>query len=85
MGVGLHLRLHFFVKHELACYTINNDGSDGCCVCFMARGYAAGDNDLHLDGVIVQIVEFFSADHENHSMHDMSQGLLYEFQTQNRP
>jgi hypothetical protein len=56
------------VKHELACYTINSDGSDVCHVCFTAREYGAGDNDLRLDGAIVRIVEVFSADHEIRSM-----------------
>ena len=60
-GVGLRLRLRSFVEHELACYTINNNSSDGCSVCFTAREYAVGDNDIRLDGVIVQIVEVFSA------------------------
>ena len=63
-GVGLRLRLRSFVEHELACYTINNNGSDGCHVCFTAREYAAGDSGIHLDGMIVQIIEVLSADHE---------------------
>ena len=28
-GVGLYLRLRSFVHHKLACYTMNDDGSDG--------------------------------------------------------
>ena len=67
-GVGLYLRLCSFVKHELACYTVNNDSSDGCCVCFTAREYTAGDNDICLDGAVVRIFEVFSADHENRTM-----------------
>ena len=50
MGVGLCLRLHSLMKHKLACYTIKSDSSDGCRVCFTAREYAMGDNDLCLDG-----------------------------------
>ena len=43
--VDLHLRLRSFVCNKLACYSMNDDGSDGCCVCFTAREYSAGDND----------------------------------------
>ena len=68
LGMGLHLRLRSFVHHELACYTTNDDGSDGCCVCFTAREYAAGDNDLRLDGSIVKLTDVFTAEHENRSM-----------------
>ena len=68
-GVGLRLCLRSFMEHELACYTINPDGSDGCCVGFAAREYAAGENDLCLDGMIVLLVEVFTADHDNRSMH----------------
>ena len=69
MGVGLHLRLRSFVRNELACYTMNSNGSDGCHVCFTAWEYAAGDNDRWLDGAIVQITDVFMADDENRSMH----------------
>jgi len=67
-GVGLCLRLRSFVRNELAGYTIHDDGSEGCRVCFAAREYAAGDNDRRLDGAIVQIVEVFMADHPNSMM-----------------
>ena len=69
LGVGLHLRLCSFVCHELTCYTMNDDGSDGCCVCFTAREYAAGENDQRLDGCIVKLTDVFTAEHENRSMH----------------
>ena len=65
LGVGMHLRLRCFVRHELACYTIDENGSDGCRVCFTAREYAAGDNDLRLDGATVKITEVFTAEHVN--------------------
>jgi hypothetical protein len=67
-GVGLCLRLRSFVRNELAGYTIHDDGSEGCRVCFAAREYAVGDNDRRLDGAIVQIVEVFTADHPNSTM-----------------
>ena len=68
MGVGLHLHLRSFVRHKLACYTMNSNGSDGCCVCFKVREYAAGNNDHRLDGAIVRITYVFTANHENCSM-----------------
>ena len=68
MGVGLRLHLCSFVRNELACCTMNADGSDGCRVCFTAREYAAGGNDCRLDDVIIGITDVSSADHNNHSM-----------------
>ena len=68
MGVGLRLRLRSFVRNELACCTMNADGSDGCRVCFTAREYAAGGNDCRLDGAIIEIADVSSADHNNRSM-----------------
>ena len=44
MGVGLHLRICLFVQNELACYIMNNHGSDGCHVCFTGREYTVRDN-----------------------------------------
>ncbi len=41
---------------------------DGCRVCFMAREYAAGDNDLRLVGAVVKITEVFTAEHANRTM-----------------
>ena len=71
MGVGLHLHLRSFVRHELACYTMNSDGSDGCCVCFTAREYTAGDNDRRLDGAKVKLTDVFTAENENRSRHHL--------------
>ena len=68
MGVGLRLHLCSFVRNELACCTMNADGSDGCRVCFTAREYAAGGNDCSLDGAIIEITDVSSADHNNRSM-----------------
>jgi hypothetical protein len=47
---------------------MNKDGSDGCRVCFTAREYATGDNDLRLDGAVVKITDVFTAEHENRTM-----------------
>ena len=57
-----------FVCNELAGYVINDDGSEGCLVCFAVWEYAAGDNDCRLDGTIVKIVVVFMADHPNSTM-----------------
>ena len=35
-GVGMQLHLRMTVPHELACYTMNKDGTDGCHVCVVA-------------------------------------------------
>ena len=67
-GVGLCLRLRSFVQNKLAGYIMNDDGSEGCRICFAAREYAAGESDRRLDGAIVKIVEVFTADHPNSTM-----------------
>ena len=43
-GVGMLLRVRMIVDNELACFSLNPDGSDGCRVAFAAREYAAGEN-----------------------------------------
>ena len=70
-GAGLHLHLCFFVHHECACYTINDNGSDGCHVCFTAREFAAGNNVCRLDGAIIKLTDVFTAEQENCSMHNL--------------
>ena len=67
-GVGMHLRLLMTAPHELACYTINGDGTDGCRVCFVAREAAAGGNAARLNGAAVCVVDVFTSDHENRAM-----------------
>ena len=67
-GVGICLRLHMIVQHELTCYTINSDSSVGCRVCFITREYAASDNGRRLDGAVVKITEVFMPDHGNRSI-----------------
>ena len=54
--------------HELACYTINGDGTDGCCVYFVAREVSAGGNAARLNGVVVCVVDVFTSDHENRAV-----------------
>jgi len=70
-GVGLYLHLRSFVQNELAGYIINDEGSEGCCICFAAREYAAGENNHRLDGTIVKIVEVFMMDHPNSTMRSL--------------
>ena len=67
-GVGLRLRLRMMAPHELACYTIKTDGRDGCCVCFTAREYAAGEKFQHLDGTLVQLTDVFIPEDADRSM-----------------
>ena len=67
-GVGLLLRLRMTAPHELAGYTINTDGADGCHVCFTAREYAAGENCQRLDGALVQLTDVFHPEVANRSM-----------------
>ena len=62
----LHLRM--MVLHELTSYTINEDGTDGCRVCFVAWEVSAAGNATRLDGMIVCIVTVFMSDHKNRSM-----------------
>ena len=80
-GVGLCLRLHSFVRNELAGYTIHYNGSEGCRVCFAAREYAAGENDCRFDGAIVRIVEIFTADHPNSMMRRLFHNHGYAYAT----
>jgi hypothetical protein len=69
VGVGLHLHLPSFVCHELSYYTMNDNRSDGCHVCyFIAREYSVGDNDHQLEGAVVKLTDVFMAEHENRSM-----------------
>ena len=54
--------------HELACYTINGDGTDGCRDCFVAREVAAGGTAARLNGSVVCVVDMFTSDHENRAI-----------------
>ena len=36
-GVGMQLWLRIMAPGKLACYYIDSDGSDGCCVAFAAK------------------------------------------------
>ena len=64
-GVGMCLRMRMSAPHELACYTINGDGTDGCRVCFVVREVLAGGNAAQLNGTVVCVVDVFTSDHEN--------------------
>ena len=52
----------------MACYTICNDGTDGCLGCFAAQEYVAGENGQRLDGPIVCITDMFTPESENSSV-----------------
>ncbi len=58
----LHLRM--MVQNELSCYIINEDGSDGCHVCFVVREYAARESGHQLDGCTVHITGVFQSNDE---------------------
>ena len=64
----MQLCLQMTVPYKLACYTINEDGTDGCHVCFVAPEVSAAGNATRLDGTIVCIVTVFTSDHKNRSM-----------------
>ena len=51
----LHLKMK--ASHELACYTMNGDGTDGCRVCFVAREVLAGGNAARLNSAVVCVVD----------------------------
>jgi hypothetical protein len=50
---------------HLAGYMVNDDGSDGCRVCFAAREYAVGVAGQRLDGASVWIKEMVLPDGKN--------------------
>ena len=66
--MGMQQRLRITSPHEVACYTINEDGTDGFHVCFVAKEVSAAGNATRLDGLIVCIGTVFMSDHENCSM-----------------
>ena len=66
-GVGLQIRMKMVEGIHLAGYMVNDDGSDGCRVCFAAREYAAGVTGQLLDGASVWIKEMVLPDDENAS------------------
>ena len=65
-GVGLQIRMKMVEGIHLAGYMVNDDGSDGCRVCFAAREYAVGVAGQRLDGASVWIKEMLP-DNENAS------------------
>ena len=67
-GVGMHLHMRMTAPHDLACYTINVDGMDGCCAFFVAREVSAGGNAARLNGAVACVVDVFITDHENHAI-----------------
>ena len=51
--VGMQLHLWMPAPHQLACYTINEDETDCCCICFVAWEVSAVGNAAQLDDTIV--------------------------------
>ena len=66
-GAGMQLRLRMTSQHEVACYTISADRTDGCHVCVVAWEVLAAGKPAQLDGPVVSIVSVFTSDHKNHS------------------
>jgi hypothetical protein len=42
-GVGRLIHLHLVEKIHLAGHKVNDDGSNGCYVCFAAREFSSGE------------------------------------------
>jgi hypothetical protein len=61
----MELWLRMKAVDELVCYVMKPDGTDGCCVSFAAKEYAAGENGLWLDGAIMWIVDVFLPNNPN--------------------
>ena len=64
-GVGLQIRMKMIDRMHLAGYLVNDDGSDGCRVCFAAREYAVGVRGQRLNGESVWIKEMVLPDDDN--------------------
>jgi hypothetical protein len=67
-GVGTFIRLRLVEVSHLDGYAVNDDGTDGCRVCFAAHEYAIGPNAQLLDGALLRITEVFLPDTANKSM-----------------
>lgn len=63
-GIGLVLRLRLTNPSDLALYTINLDGSDGCRVGFTKSLYAIRRGQ-QLNGRYVRIIDVYHEEHEN--------------------
>ena len=67
-GIGMNLWMCLVDGSYLAVYQIKSDGSDGCCVCFVAREVAASGNAARLNGAVVCVMDVFTSDHENRAI-----------------
>ena len=63
-GIGLTLQLRLVAPTQLALYTINLDGTDGCRVGFTKALYASRRGHI-LNGKYVQIIDVYHEEHEN--------------------
>ena len=63
-GVGLQICMKMVEGIHLAGYMVNDDGSDGCRVCFAAREYAVGVVGQRLDGASIWIKDMVLPDDE---------------------
>ena len=67
-GGGRLVHLRLVRETNLACYVVQDDGTDDCRVCFAVREYAIGNNARRLDGMLLMITQVFLPDSENRSM-----------------
>ena len=64
-GCGVLLRLKKTPSGDLAAHFVLSDGSDGCRVAFAPREHAVGPRGCFLDGVLVRMIEVYTAEHPN--------------------
>jgi hypothetical protein len=79
-GEGRLVCLRLVERMHLAGYEVQDDGTDGCRVCFTAREYATGSMANRLDGCLLWITEVFLPDSKNRSecvLYHSNRGYAY--------
>lgn len=74
------LLLQMTVPHKLSCYAMNDDGTGGCCLCFITLEVAAGNNSCRLNSQLFALTVFMlELEHENcsQSLCCHNNGLAY--------
>jgi len=67
-GEGRLVHLRLIEKTHLVGHKVQDNGSDGCRVCFAACEYATGGNANFLDGSLLRITRVVLPDCESKSM-----------------
>lgn len=70
-GVGRFVSLFSVEETNLAGYAVEDEGTNGCQVCFSAYEYAMGENACRLDGSLLRISEIFLPNSANRSMRSL--------------